>query len=217
MDQKEKQLITAYHQKFVEHSFDERDVYSFLILVREKVRGNKFIREMGDFIAHREKSRGYVKDYLERNEHILLNLGKIDAVMKIEDVFSFKEIRNGFNSFFLSNGFTKLSNDIINDLILCIISILQDVKLVDEKTKREIGKLSFALSSKEVFLMATIKIPRGDKHVHVQFQALSCNNNFIKINPKDEYDTPLSFSEAIVEVINRNNELVIKFPENKTY
>lgn len=214
MDQKEKQLVTDYHQKFIERSFDERDVYSFLILVREKVRNNEFIREMGDFIAHREKSRGYIKDYIEKNEYILLNLGKVNSVLKIEDVFSFKEIRNGFNNFFLNNGFTKLSNDIINDLILCIISILQDVKLVDKKSKRTIGKLSFALSSQFIILGATIKLPREGKDVHAQFQVLSCQNNYLKISPKDVYDTPSFINESVIEVINKNNNLIIKFPKD---
>jgi hypothetical protein len=132
-------------------------------------------------------------------------------VLKIQDVFSFKEIRNGFNSFFLKNSYEKLSNEIINDIILCIISLLQGVKLIDEKSKREIGNLCFAVSSKEVFLMATVEIQNKGRYVKTQFQVLTAKNSYENIKPSDKFDTPFSFNEEIIEVINAGRRLVITF------
>lgn len=216
MDKKEKQLIDYYYKKFEERTFDEKDVYNFLILVRESARGIKSFRELGDFIAHREKSKGFVKEYLEENERILNNLGKINAVMKIQDVFSFKEIRNGINSLFLKNGYNKLPNETLNDIVLCIISILQDVKILDKDSKRQIGKLSFAVSNKKIFLMANIKVQNKGKSIPVQFQVLSADNIYEEIKPQDEFDTPYSFKDEVIEVININKKMVITFPSSIT-
>jgi hypothetical protein len=77
VDNKQKQLLEFYYRKFIELTFDEKDVYNFLILIRESVRGIRSIRELGDFIAHREKSKGFIKEYLEENQRILNNLGKL--------------------------------------------------------------------------------------------------------------------------------------------
>ncbi|MCT4787614.1 hypothetical protein ACFQO8_06260 [Exiguobacterium aestuarii] len=210
MDAKESELVHRIHNKFIENSFDELDVYSFFILIREKSRSNKFIREMGDFIAHREKSKGDIKDYLERNENILINLGKAAGTMKIDDVFSFKQIRNGINNFFTTNGLTKLSNETINCIILCMISILQEVKLFDPTTKREIGKLIFALSSKNIFLNGEIKIPKDDTFIRAQFPVLSCKNVFHPLESIDRWDTPRDLNGGIIKIVNKSNKHIIK-------
>ena len=212
MDKKGNQLIEYYYKKFKERTFDEKDVSNFLILVRESVRGIKSIRELGDFIAHREKDKGFVQEYLQETERILNNLGKINTVLKIQEVFSFKEIKNGFNTLFRNKGFEKLPNDTINDIVLCIISLLQDVKLLEQKSKREIGNLCFAISSKQVFLMGNIKILNNGKYVNVQFPVLSTKNIYEKIKPLDSEDTPYSFSKEIIDVVNINGKMVITFP-----
>lgn len=213
LDRKEKQLMDFYYEKFAEKNFDEKDLYTFLILVRESAKDIRCIRELGDFIVHREKSKGYVKDYLEENESVLNNLGKENNTMKIDNIFSFKELRNGFNSLFQKNGYSKLPNETISDFVLCIISLLQDVKIISSKSKREIGKLSFGVSSKEIFLMGIIKILNKDRYVSVMFQVLSVNNIYEEVKPSDKYDTPYLFSDEIIEVFNVSGKMVITFPK----
>jgi len=212
LDAKEIQLFNFYYNKFVERSFDEKDLYSFLILVREDAEEIQVIKELGDFIVQREKNQGYVKAYFVESERFLNNIGKEKNLKKIENVFSFKEIRNGFNSLFLKNGFEKLSSDTINDFILCVISLLQGVKLVSGKGKREVGHLSFAVSSKEIFLMGNMKFLRKGRYVPVSFQILSANNIYEKVTPQDKNDTPHLFLEEIMEVINIDKTLFITFP-----
>ena len=126
--------------------------------VREHSSEIKVIKELADFIVHREKSTGYVKDYLDECKDIINNLGKEKNRRKIENIFSFKEIRNGFNALFQQLGFEKLPLDIINDFIICMISLLQDVKIVSGSLNKEVGHLSFAASSKELFLMGNMTI-----------------------------------------------------------
>lgn len=213
MDRKEKQLFDLYYKKFTNRTFDEKDLFNFLVLVRESAKGINCIRELGDFIAHREKSKGFVKNYLEETERILNNLGNENIVMKIDNVFSFKEIRSGFNLLFQKNDYSKIPSDIINDLILCIISLLQDVKIVSGKSKKEIGKLSFGISSNEIFLMGNIKIKNNQgKLVEVLFPVLTAKNNYLELGPVDKYNTPRTLHDRVIEVINAEGKMKITIP-----
>jgi hypothetical protein len=215
VDKKQQQLIAYYYNKFKERTFDEKDLYSFLMVVRKDTHDNLVIKELSGFILHRENNTGYVKDYLEECKHIITNLEKVKSTKKIEDLFSFKDIRNGFNLLFSSYGFEKLSNEIINDFILCIISLLQSVALVSGTLNKEVGHLSFAASSKEVFLMGNMKTLSKGRYIPVTFPVLSVKNIYEKITPQDHNDTPYLFNDELIEVVNINGELVITFPEIK--
>ena len=215
MDKKEKQLVDYYYNKFSERSFDEKDLYGFLMVVRELPNDIKVINELTDFIVHREKSTGYVKDYLEECKDIINNLGKEKIRRKIENIFSFKEIRNGFNALFQQLGFEKLPLDIINDFIICIISLLQSVKIVSGSLHKEIGHLSFAASSKELFLMGNMTIKNQGRYMPITFPVLSVKNLYEEITPQDKKDTPYLFDNELIEVINTNHKLAITFPEMK--
>ncbi|AMQ07749.1 hypothetical protein MKY15_04390 [Sporosarcina sp. FSL K6-1540] len=213
MDKKEQQLFAHYYNKFVERSFDEKDFYSFMMLVRDDAHGIDSVNGLADFIALREKSSGYVGEYLGDCKQVIANLGNGVKAKKIEDIFSFKEIRNGFNALFLKNGFEKLPAEIINDFILCTISLLQDVKLVSGNLNKEVGHLSFAVSSKEVFLMGNMKTLNKGRYIPVTFQVLSVKNSYEAITPQDKNDTPYLFNEELIEVVNIEGNLVITFPE----
>jgi len=56
MDRKEKQLVDYYYKKFSERSFDEKDVYSFLMAVGEHASEIRLIKELADFINFGEKT-----------------------------------------------------------------------------------------------------------------------------------------------------------------
>ena len=63
MDKKEQQLFNYYYNKFAERSFDEKDVLSFLLFVRERAQDNKVMKELGDFVVSRENYSGDVKAF----------------------------------------------------------------------------------------------------------------------------------------------------------
>lgn len=216
MDRKEKQLVEYYYKKFSVRSFDEKDVFSFLMTVREHASEIKVIKELAGFIVHREKSTGYVKDYLDECKDIINNLEKEKNRRKIENIFSFKEIRNGFNALFQQLGFEKLPIDIINDFMICIISLLQDVKIVSGSLNKEVGHLSFAASSKDLFLMGNMTIRNQGRFMPVTFPVLSVKNIYEEITPQDKNDTPYLFDHELIEVINTNQKLAITFPEMKS-
>ena len=211
MDKKERQLFDYYYNKFTERSFDEKDVLSFLLFVREDAHDNKVMKELGDFIAQRESYTGYVKAFFEDCQEIINNLGT-GKKKKIENMFSFKEIRNGFNSLFTDQGLEKLSSEVINDFILCIISLLQDVALVSGSSNKKVGHLSFAASSKDLYLMGNMKVLHKGRFIPVTFPVLSVRNMYEKVKPQDKNDTPYLFDNQIIEVINSNGEMLITFP-----
>ncbi|MCZ2257368.1 hypothetical protein [Sporosarcina sp. G11-34] len=211
MDRKKEQLFKYYYNKFVERSFDEKDLYSFLQLVREDAEDIQVIKELGDFLGSRGKSMGYIRRHLEECEEIAKNFSKNNNRKKIEDVFSFKEIRNGFNALFLKHGLNKLSAEIINDFVLCIISLAQSISFTPDETKRNAGYLSFAVSSKEIFLMGNIKVLNKGRYIPVTFQVMAANNIYEDVTPQDKDDTPYLFNDELMEVINIDKELVITF------
>lgn len=216
MDKKERQLMNYYYKKFVDRSFDEKDLYSFLMLVKEHVEDNHVLQELTDFIVHRENSTGYAKEYLDACKEIINNLGKTKVRQKIENIFSFKDIRNGFNALFQQVGLEKLPLEIMNDFLLCIISLLQDVKIVSGNNNRVIGHLSFAASSKELFLMGNIKIRTEGRLMPITFPVLAVKNNYEKVQAQDKNDTPYLFDHQLIEVVNINKQLVITFPDMET-
>lgn len=213
MDRKELQLINDYYDKFSSGSFDEKDFYGFLMLVKEHVKNNQIIQDLTDFIVHREKCTGYAKTYLDECKELINNLGKAKVRKKIEPIFSFKEIRSGFNALFQQLGLEKLSIETINDFVLCIISLLQNVKIVSGSLHKEIGYLSFAASSKELILMGNLLVRNQGRTMPITFPVLTVQNRYEKITPQDEKDTPYLFDNEIMEVINVNQKLAITFPQ----
>ncbi len=210
------QLVNYFYDKFSERTFDEKDFYGFLMIIKEEASNIEVIKELTDFIVHRERNTGYSKAYLEECKEIINNLGKEKVRRKIENIFSFKEIRNGFNTLFQHLGFEKLPPDMINDFIICIISLLQSVKIVSGSKNKEIGHLSFAASSKELFLMGNMTIRNQGRYMPITFPVLSVKNIYEHITPQDKKDTPYLFDNELMEVINANNKLAITFPEIPT-
>lgn len=216
MDKKEQQLINHYYEMFSTRNFDEKDVYSFLMLIKTHVENNTTIENLLDFLIHRENSTGYALDYLNECKDIINNLGKTKVRQKIEPLFSFKDIRNGFNTLFQELGLEKLPVETMNDLMLCIISLLQGVRILSENGKKAIGHLSFAASSKELFLMGNMAVLNQGKRMPITFPVLSVNNRYEKITPQDAQDTPYLFDHEIMEVVRIENQLMMTFPNLET-
>lgn len=216
MDKKAQQLLHYYYKKFTTRSFDEKDVHSFLLFMQTQVENNETMKNLIDFLIHRENSTGYAHDYLNMCKDIINNLGKTKVRQKIEPIFTFKEIRNGFNALFQQLNLDRLAVETMNDVMLCIISLLQGVQIMSENGKRSIGHLSFAASSKELFLMGNMTILNQGKRMPITFPVLSVNNRYEKITPQDDQDTPYLFDHEIMEVIRMENELMMTFPNLET-
>jgi hypothetical protein len=66
MDTKELALIKKRHGRITAGSFDEDDVFSLLVLLRPLASVGSPVYEFANFIAHREKDRDHIRDYLDR-------------------------------------------------------------------------------------------------------------------------------------------------------
>jgi hypothetical protein len=64
MDAKEATLIKHYHEKLNTLTFNEKDIYALLILLRAHSQLGSPVFEFANFVAHRERDRGHIYDYL---------------------------------------------------------------------------------------------------------------------------------------------------------
>ena len=213
MDIKEQALVNYYYGKLIENTFDEKDVYAFLLLLKNQCNESASIKELVDLMLHRNQHKGYVKDYLFDTKKKFESLGKSKAAFRIEEVYSFKKIKSGINKVLAACQLEALANDKINDLVTCLISILQQIMITDENDS-EIGKLFFALSSKQIILMAEIEVAQNFiKKTNAVFPVLTTNNHYIDIKKQDQYDTPYLFDKQVIEVINQQGRLEITIPK----
>ena len=61
-------LLPTYTNGVRSHTFDEREVLALLILLRPYSVAGAPVKELSDFVAHREKDRGSLKTYVQ---HVL--------------------------------------------------------------------------------------------------------------------------------------------------
>jgi hypothetical protein len=209
MDIKEKSLLKFYYDKLIGNAFDEKDVYGFLPLIQNRSEEGSCIHELSDFVFKRDKHTGAVKEYLFATKKKFENIGKTKAAIRIEDVFSFREIRNGINHVLEKYEMKPLENEKINDLITCLISLLQQITIWDED--REVGKLFFAISKKQIILMAEIEVLQNFlKKRNAVFPVLTANNSYLDIKKQDKYDTPYLFPDKVIEMTNTDGKLEIE-------
>ncbi|MED4226742.1 hypothetical protein [Neobacillus cucumis] len=211
MDKKQHSLLNYYYEKLVGNTFDEKDIYGFLPAIRNKSKEIQSIHELADFVMEREEHQGFVKQYLFETKKRFESLGKTKSAFRIEDVFSFKEIKNGINKALAAAELNGLSNEQVNDFVTCLISLLQQVKIIEDD--REIGKLFFALSNKQIILMAELEITQNFlKKTNAVFPVLTANNTYVDIKKQDRYDTPYLFDDKVVEITNLEGKLEITIP-----
>ncbi|MEH7438751.1 hypothetical protein V7182_14870 [Neobacillus drentensis] len=212
MDMKEQSLLNYYYGKLTEGTFDEKDVYAFLPLMRQHSKEVSWINEVTDFVLTRGQQNGLIKEYLYETRKKFESLGRTKAALRIDDVFSFKEIRAGLNKILADCQLEGLANEKINDLVTCLISILQQIKITDEND-REIGNLFFAISNKQVILMAEIEVTQNlFKKTNAVFPVLTANNSYADIKKQDRFDTPYLFVDKVVEVTSKEGKLEIIIP-----
>lgn len=76
MDKKEQSLLHYYYEKLVGNTFDEKDLYGFLLVIRNQSKEIRSIQELSDFVMLRDQHQGYVKQYLFETKKKFESLGK---------------------------------------------------------------------------------------------------------------------------------------------
>ena len=183
MDAKERFLVEEVCRRIAAHAFHERDVLALLILLRGHSTPESPVRELADFIAHREKDRGSLKKYVE---HVFaygeaLVAGKA-ASLKINPVYTAAAFRDSLNSVLGSLSMAVLSTEVADDVLACTMSLLQDVRI--SHGNREIGHLVLTRQARDLWLSGSITIePMG---VHVVFPALIVPNRYCAAGNADD-------------------------------
>lgn len=175
MDSKERFLVDELCRRVTQRIFHERDVLALLILLRGHSAAESPVRELADFIAHREKDRGALKKYVQHVVAYGQALANGTAgQLKIDPVFTAAAFRDSLNSVLAGLSIPVFPNGLADDVLACAMSLLQDVRIFHEK--REIGRLGLARLAGDLWLCGSVIMqPKG---VQVVFPALIVPNRY---------------------------------------
>lgn len=197
MDAKEASLAKYYYEKVGALSFDEKDIYAFMILIRASSRDHEpVLWELANFVAHRERDRGQFWDVLSRTKAFFnLNGIKLGDTFEVKPVFSDREIKDAFNSLLGRLGFAPLSDGIANGILLCMISLLHASRIMN-RSGTEVGELLFAYDEQQIYLFGRFSVQTMPEFTHLQVPVLQIQNNYL--DPvSSELQTP-----NMVEIVN---------------
>ena len=145
-DMKEKQLLDFYCDKIKERTFDEHDIYAFYILIRghlentEKYDRNnstnsrkyKWISELGDLIAHRERREGVVwQNIINALQNGYQTISGSNEILDYKGIAD-GELQNEFAHLFGELN-CQVTSQILDEIVLCTFSILQSSRYVDKQ------------------------------------------------------------------------------------
>ena len=197
------QLLKSYHQKIEQNSFDEKDIYSFLNLIKKSAEKNSPIVELSDFIAQREKHRGHIHTYLLEAKTKVDKSAKEKIAVLIEPVYSFEQIATNINHIMVLHKLSSFTDDAICGIVLFIISMLHDVKIINKK--EDLGKLVFSIVNDQIVLSCII---HGKNKIDVNFSLIQAKNIFCKLGHLTT--EPILFNDG-VKIKNVHNKLSINF------
>ena len=175
MDSKERFLVDELCRRITQQIFHERDVLALLILLRGHSAADSPVRELADFIAHREKDRGALKKYVQHVVAYGQALANGTAgQLKIEPVFTSAAFRDSLNAVLAGLSIPVFPNERSDDVLACTMSLLQDVRVFHEK--KEIGRLGLSRFAGDLWLHGSVIMePKG---VQVVFPALIVPNRY---------------------------------------
>lgn len=179
VDSKERALVKDIRLKIIRKEYDENDISQLLILLRRYSSRGSATREFADFIAHRERTEGVVYEYLldgtKQVNRALEKQPTRDPGPKFGSVFSSDDLKDSLNQVLSMMGIATLDDFDTNDILLCIMCLLQDVRIVQGQNKRVIGVFGLNYSDKYIQLYGTV--PNiGTKKVGVGFPVLHVPN-----------------------------------------
>jgi len=145
MDAKERWLIEQTRSTLESGSFSEHDVLGLLILLRRHAPACSAVREFGDFVAHREKDRGILHTYLCRIQTALNGTAAPHDQPLTLPIFTSSDIHASLNELLTSLGISPIDAELGNRLAVCIISLLQSVKVDTQLNTPALGFVSRCL------------------------------------------------------------------------
>ena len=175
MDAKEAHLIRGLADRIRARRFHERDVLAFLILLRAHARPDSALRELSDFVAHREKDRGALKTYVKHVVDYGVDLRENrQANLQITPVHSPRDFEASVNQALASFNLPAFDRHLTDDLFACVMCLLQGVTL--HHGSRPIGGLALGRFRKHIWLCGVVLMPSTD--ARVVFPALIMENTY---------------------------------------
>ena len=176
MDAKEQMLVAELHRRVKAVAFHERDILALLILLREHSTNGSPVRELSDFVAHREKNRGALKEYVH---HVVSYCqAMVDGTagsLKVNVVHTAAAFRTAINISLNRFDLEALDVDRSNDVLACAMSLLQAVRLFHNRTP--IGQFVLTRTKRDLYLNGVVQMP-GPKQIKVVLPALSVPNRY---------------------------------------
>ncbi len=175
MDAKELFMIEQLHFTIQSGSFHEQDILLLFMILRNQKNKDSLLREFGDFVAHREKDRGILKESMKSAMSSLINKTELSFVQ-----ITHADIHEALNNTFRSLGLQETENELANQITICLISLLQKVKCVPNKsetpsfTSEFEYELSVKISEQHIFLHGEGRLPGGHS---ILVPLLVANNN----------------------------------------
>lgn len=153
-------------------SFTERDVIALLMLLRRDAEKGSPVQEFGDFVAHRERDRGLLQEYVNLVRSALLpNRAGAIGLIPVPKLTS-ADLHISFNEVLAKLDLAKIDEELANRLIVCIISILEAVQ-IRTRGRGPLHGFAVGISSTTIFLLAHGTVPGG--HIF-SFPVLTASN-----------------------------------------
>lgn len=187
MDINARNKLAKHHEQFIVQNFLENDVIAFFMLIREYLpkRPNK-LREICDFIAHRERDKGDTQDFAVKyyDSMIVKTSTRKDVYEWTEDVerysLSTDELYTELNSFLTKYDLPILSVDITNEIVMFLIGYFQDICFTrSKKDSTQICKFNIIICDTKILLCLHFNFPEskiGVSATGVQFLSAKHNN-----------------------------------------
>lgn len=141
MDHKERQLLLTLVSRLAGSTFEEMDVLTLFMLLRSHGSLPGPTREFGHFLVHRERDRGQFHAFLQGESQ--RSIGAVEDkttdgrafvawVMRQAPLYEQGTILADVNVAATSLGLPHLPAVAADDLVACLISLLQGARLVDK-------------------------------------------------------------------------------------
>jgi hypothetical protein len=163
VDSKEKALVKEIRSKIIRKKYAETDILGLLILLRRYSSEGLATFEFANFVAHRERDRGTIYNYLvDGRKQVYRALNKqATGRPEFRSVYSSIDLKDSLNQGLSMIGVANVDSLETNDILLCIMCLLQDVRIVLKKGV--VGVLQLGCTDKHIQLYGST--PIGNKFV----------------------------------------------------
>jgi hypothetical protein len=194
MDAKERWLVEQLLSVINSGTFTERDVLALLIVLRNHAKDDNVIREFGDFIAHREKDRGWLQKYVHEVKKGLAS-GDLPQNIPIAN----KHVQEDLNRVLQLLEIPEVNEELANQITICIISLLQSVQVkIKEQKANILLKLHVGVGRDKIWLIGEAPNPAG---MLFFFPIMFGQNRYL---PGIDYDSPPLKMDQLVEAVSVN-------------